>query len=185
VGATHIANVNSQLLIANGQPDAGSNWYALHTCANHEKVVARRLELRSLECFLPLYQKMSRWKDRQVKVPLPLFSGYVFVRMALTEKWRALQIPGVVRLVGFSGQPTPIDSEEMRALQRGFDGGLLAEPWPYLPVGCRVRVKSGPLRGAAGVLARKKTICRFVLSLHLIQRSMAVEVDAADLEPIG
>lgn len=161
------------------------SWYVLHTCANHEKVVARQLELRAFESFLPLYEKMSRWKDRQVKVELPLFSGYVFVRMALSEKLRALQIPGVVRLVGFGGQAALIDGEEMQALQRGLDGGVLAEPWPYLTVGRIARVKSGPLRGLEGVLIRKKTICRFVLSLHLIQRSMAVEVNAADLEPEG
>ena len=160
------------------------NWFVLNTCANHEKVVARQLEVRALECFLPLYEKMSRWKDRHVKLELPLFSGYVFVRMALTEKLRALQIPGVVRLVGFGGQAAPIDGDEMRALQLGLEGGRLAEPWPYLTVGRRVRIKSGPLQGIEGVLVRKKTICRFVLSLHLIQRSMAVEVDGADLEAI-
>ena len=158
-------------------------WYALHTRANHERVVARQLEVRAFESFLPLYEKMSHWKDRQVKVELPLFSGYVFVHMALSEKLRVLQVPGVVRLVGFGGQAAPIDGEEMLALQRGLEGGVLAEPWPYLTVGRRVRVKSGALRGLEGVLVRKKTICRFVLSLHLIQRSMAVEVNAVDLEP--
>ncbi|MGC2829242.1 MAG: UpxY family transcription antiterminator [Candidatus Acidiferrum sp.] len=185
MGQTHIANVNSRALVSCVRPVAQPCWYALHTCANHEKMVARQLELRSFECFLPLFEKMSRWKDRQVRVQLPLFSGYVLVRMALTEKLRALQIPGVVRLVGFGGQAAPIDDHEMQALQRGFDGGLLAEPCPYLTIGRRVRVRSGPLQGLEGILSRKKTICRFVLSLHLIQRSMAVEVNAEDLEAIG
>ncbi len=176
------------LTLASPVPAAATDqpcWYALHTCAKHEKAVARQLELRAFEAFLPLFEKMSRWKDRQVKVELPLFSGYVFVRMALSEKLRALQIPGVVRLVGFGGQAAPIDGEEMQALQRGLDGGRFVEPWPYLTVGRRVRIKSGPLQGIEGLLVRKKTICRFVLSLHLIQRSMAVEVNAADLEPMG
>ncbi|MGB9460584.1 MAG: UpxY family transcription antiterminator [Candidatus Acidiferrum sp.] len=179
------AGVGSQALISYREPAAESPWYVLHTCANHEKAVVRQLELRSFECFLPLYEKMSRWKDRQVKVELPLFSGYVFVRMALSEKLRALQVPGVVRLVGFNGQAAPIDGDEMRALQRGLEGARLAEPWPYLAVGRRVRIRSGPLQGLEGVLARKKTICRFVISLHLIQRSVGVEVDAADLECIA
>lgn len=185
MGAMHIASADSQGLISLREPLKESHWFALHTCANHEKVVARQLELRSIECFLPIYERMSRWKDRRVKLQLPLFSGYVFVRMALTEKLPALRIPGVVRLVGFGGQATPIDGDEMEALQRGLAGGLLAEPWPYLTAGRRVRIKSGALQGIEGVLIRKKTICRFVLSLHLIQRSMAVEVDGADLEAIG
>ncbi len=182
MGAMNIASADSQGLISCREPLAELPWYALHTCANHEKVVARQLELRSFESFLPLYEKMSRWKDRHVRVQLPLFSGYVFVRMALSEKLRVLQIPGVVRLVGFNGQAAPIDSDEIQALQRGLDQGRFAEPCPYLAVGRRVRIKSGPLQGLEGVLVRKKTICRFVLSLHLIQRSMAVEVNAADLE---
>ena len=185
MGAMHLASVESQKLVSCRESLAELPWYALHTCANHEKVVARQLELRSFESFLPLYEKMSRWKDRQIKVQLPLFSGYVFVRMALSEKLRALQIPGVVRLVGFGGQAAPIDGDEMQALKRGLEGGRLAEPWPYLSVGRRVRIKSGPLQGLEGVLVRKKSICRFVLSLHLIQRSMAVEVNAGDLEPMG
>lgn len=159
------------------------HWYALHTLANHEKVVARQLDVRALECFLPLYEKMSRWKDRHVKVQLPLFSGYVFVRMALSEKLRAVQVPGVVRLVGFGGQATPIDGEEMEALQRSLGGGgRFAEPWPYLTVGRRVRIKSGPLVGLQGILVRKKGKFRFVLSVDLIQRSIVADVDMADVE---
>lgn len=185
MATTCIANADSRASISCAGSLSEPHWYALHTCANHEKVIARQLELRSLECFLPVYEKMSRWKDRQVKVQLPLFSGYVFVRMALGEKLRALQIPGVVRLVGFGGKAAPIDQEEMQALRRGLESGRRAEPWPYLTVGRRVRITSGPLRGLEGVLAKKKTICRFVLTLHLIQRSMAVEVNAADMEAIG
>jgi len=185
MSATRMSNVYSEVLTSCREQVAELPWYVLHTYANHEKTVARQLELRAFECFLPLYEKMSHWKDRQVKVQLPLFSGYVFVRMPLTEKLRALQIPGVARLVGFNGLAAPIDGDEMRTLQRGLDGGRLAEPWAYFTVGRRVRVTSGPLQGLEGVLARKKTLCRFVLSLHLIQRSVAVEVDAADLEAIG
>ena len=156
-------------------------WYAAYTCANHEKSVARQLEVRSIESFLPLYEKMSRWKDRRVKVQLPLFSGYVFVRMALEEKLRVLQVPGVVRLVGFNGQPTALPKEEMEALRSGLSGALCAEPWPYLQVGHRVRLKSGPFEGMQGILLKKRNGHRFVISLELIQRSVAVEVDAADI----
>ncbi len=156
-------------------------WYAAYTRANHEKRVSGQLVLRSIESFLPLYRKVSRWKDRRVSLELPLFPGYVFVRIALEEKLRVLQVPGVAHLVGFR-QPTPIDAEQMQALRSGLNGSLHAEPWPYLTIGRRVRIKAGPFRGLDGVLARKKTGFRFVLSLELIQRSIAVEVDAVDIE---
>jgi transcription antitermination factor NusG len=164
---------------------AERRWYAAYTCANHEKSVAKQLEARSVEPFLPVYEKLSRWKDRRVKVQLPLFSGYVFVRMRLEEKLRVLQVPGLVRLVGFNGQPTPLADDEVEAMRNGLGEGVLAEPCPYLQVGRRVRIKSGALRGLEGVLLKKKHGYRFVLSLELIQRSIAVEVDAADLEAIG
>jgi len=161
------------------------HWYAAYTCAQHEKSVARQLESRSIESFLPLYEKVSRWKDRRVKVQLPLFTGYVFVRIALEEKLRVLQIPSVVRLVGLNGSPTPLTHDEMEAMRNGLTQILNAEPCPYLQVGRRVRIKSGPLAGLQGILLRKKASYRFVLSLELICRSIVVDVDAADLEGIG
>lgn len=156
-------------------------WYAAYTRANHEKGVSEQLELRSIESFLPLYEKVSRWKDRRVRLELPLFSGYVFVLMALEEKLRVLQVPGLVHLVGFR-QPAPINAEQMQVLRSGLNGSLHAEPWPYLTAGRRVRLKAGPFRGLEGVLTRKKTGFRFVLSLELIQRSIGVEVDGLDIE---
>jgi transcription antitermination factor NusG len=157
-------------------------WYAAYSCANHEKNVARQLELRSIESFLPVYERPSRWKDRTVKLQLPLFPGYVFVRLAIEEKLRVLQVPGVVRLVGFNGHPAPLPEEEMQALREGLGGSLHAEPCPYLQVGRPVRVRSGALQGLKGILLKKKSGYRFVLSMELIQRSIAVEVDAEDLE---
>ena len=167
---------------ATGSPSAQKrHWYAAYTRAQHEKSVARQLELRAVESFLPLYQKMSRWKDRRVVLHLPLFSGYVFVHMALEERVRVLQVPGVVRLVGCDGRPTPMPEEEMEALRNGLLGTLHAEPCPYLHVGSPVRLKSGPLRGVQGVLLKKKSGHRFVISFELIRRSIAVEVDAVDV----
>jgi transcription antitermination factor NusG len=174
----------SRELLAGDPGTRELRWYAAYTCANHEKSVSRQLELRSVETFLPLYEKVSRWKDRWVKVQLPLFSGYVFVRMATAEKLRVLEIPSVVRLVGFNGQPTPLPDEEMQKLRNGLNGRNHAEPWPYLQVGRRVRVKSGALQGLNGVLLKKKNSYRFVLSLELIQRSIAVEMDAGEIETV-
>lgn len=157
------------------------SWYAVYTRANHEKSVACQLRLRSLESFLPLYERTSHWQDRRVKIQVPLFSGYVFVRMALEEKLRVLQTPGVVCLVGFSGVPVALSDTEMEALRRSLIGMLRAEPCPYLRVGRRVRLTSGPLQGLEGVLVKKKGGWRFVVSIDLIQRSIAVEVDAMNV----
>ena len=182
MGNTQLIRANDGWVPAPRERAAERRWYAAYTCARHEKSVVRQLELRCIESYLPLYEKVSLWRDRRVKVQLPLFSGYVFVHMAPEEKPHVLHVAGVVRLVGFGGHPAPLPEEEMEALRRGLSGMLHAEPCPYLQLGCRVRLKSGPLRGLQGVLLKKKTGYRFVLSLKLIQRSIAVEVGAEDIE---
>lgn len=159
-------------------------WYAAYTSANHEKRVAEQLEARTVEHFLPSYSSVRRWKDRRVTLQLPLFPGYVFVRMELRNRLQVLQLPGVARLVGFGGMPTPLPQEEIDALRAGLAGGLRAEPHPYLNVGRRVRVKQGPLAGLEGILLRWKGNWRVVLSIDLIQRSVAVDVDASALGPM-
>lgn len=161
---------------------AEHRWYVAQTCARHEKSVAEQLHQKSIESFLPLYEKVSRWKDRRVRLQLPLFAGYVFLRMPLRERLRALQIPSVVRLVGFGGLPVALPDSEMEAMQNGLTTQLRVQPHPYLPVGRRVRIKSGPLAGLEGILLRKKGAFRFVLSVALIQRSVIADVDSADIE---
>jgi transcription antitermination factor NusG len=160
------------------------HWYAAYTCANHEKRVATELEARAIEHFLPLYGSVRRWRDRRVRLDLPLFPGYVFLRLALRDKLRVLQIPSVVRLVGFNGQPAAISNDEIEVLRRGLTEQLRVEPHPYLTVGRQVRVTSGPLAGLEGIIVRKKNHFRFVISLHLIMRSVSVELDDADLIPV-
>lgn len=158
-------------------------WYAAYTCAQHEKRVAAELGMREVEHFLPLYSSVRRWKDRRVTLELPLFPGYVFVRLALRERLRVVQIPSVVRLVGFNGLPTALPDEEMEILRTGICQSLRAEPHPFLTVGRRVRIIRGPFAGLEGVVKRKKSGMRVVVSLELIQRSVAVDVDATDLRP--
>ncbi len=160
------------------------HWYVAYTSANHEKRVTQQLLERSVENFLPLYDSVRRWKDRRMKLQLPLFPGYVFVRLPLRERLKVLQVPGVARLIGFNGQPAALPDKEIEALRTGLAAQLRAEPHPYLTVGRRVRVKSGALEGVEGILIRKKNACRVVLSLDLIMRSASVEVDASDLERI-
>jgi transcription antitermination factor NusG len=159
-------------------------WYAAYTSANHEKRVAEQLAVRAVDHFLPLYSSVRRWKDRRVVLKLPLFPGYVFVHMALRDKLRVQQVPGVARLVGFDGTPATLPEEEIEALKRGLASGVLAEPHPFLTVGRSVRVKRGPFEGRRGILLRRRGSLRLVLSLDLISRSIVTDVEAADVEPI-
>src|SRR5467141_5093970 len=149
-----------------------ARWYAAYTCANHEKHVAAELEAREVEHFLPLYSSVRRWKDRRVQLELPLFPGYVFVRLALCDRLRVVQIPSVVRLVGFGGLPTALPDKEMEILRGGLSQSLRMEPHPFLTVGRRVRITGGPFAGLEGILKKKKGSLRAVVSLNLIQRSV-------------
>ena len=159
-------------------------WYAAYTSANHEKRVAEQLGIREVEFFLPAYESVRRWKDRRVTLQMPLFPGYVFVRMALRDRLQVQQVPGVAHLVGFDGTPAALPDEEIEALRASLESGVRAEPHPYLAAGRRVRLKSGPLTGMQGILLRRKGNFRVVISIELIQRSLVVQVDAADVETV-
>lgn len=159
-----------------------ARWYATYTCARHEKHVRKQLEEKHIDCFLPLYRSVRRWKDRHKELELVLFPGYVFVHVRPEDHLCVLQTPSVVRFVSFSGRPSALDDSEIEALRNGVANGVCAEPYPYLKVGQKVRVNHGPLAGAEGILVRKKDKFRIVLSIDLIMRSVAVEVHAADLE---
>ena len=161
-----------------------ARWYAAYTSANHEKRVAEQLCVRDVENFLPVYASVRKWKDRRVKLDLPLFPGYVFVKLALAERLRVQQIPGVAWLVGFSGHPAALPDEDIETLRTGLARGLCAEPHPYLTVGRRVRLRSGPLVGMQGILLRRKGNFRVVISIDLIQRAVAVDADEANVEAL-
>ena len=163
---------------------AEPRWYAIYTCSRHEKRVSEQLERKSVEHFLPLYEAVHNWKDRRVRVQLPLFPGYLFVRIPLACRMQVLEVPSVVRMVGFQGSPAALPDDDIVALRNGLSGNLRVEPHPYLKVGKRVRVVRGPLAGREGILVRKKDRLRLVISIDLIMRSMAVEVDAADVEAL-
>ena len=174
------ATVDSSAVTAKQVPD--QPWYVLYTCPRHEKQVATQIERRSFSCFLPLYRSVRRWKDRRKELKLALFPGYVFVRMPLESKLQVLEVPGVVRLVSFNGKPATLSASEIETLQDRLSSTLKIEPHPYLRTGRRVRVRSGAMQGLEGIVVRRKDRCRVVFSIDLIQRSVAVEVDEADLE---
>jgi transcription antitermination factor NusG len=159
-------------------------WYVAQTCANHEKRVSEQLQQRAVEVYLPRYASVRRWKDRRVRLELPLFPGYVFVHLALRHRLQVLQTPSVVRLVGFGGQPAALPDQEIEKLRQGLAGEMHFEPYPYLKIGQRVRVRTGPLHGLEGILVRKKNVSRLVVSLDLIMRSVAVEIDVTEVSSV-
>jgi transcription antitermination factor NusG len=159
------------------------HWYAAYTRANHEKRAHERFLQRSIESVLPTYLSVRIWKDRCVRLQMPLFPGYVFIRISAHERFRALEVPGVAKLVGFGGVPAPLHDQDIACL-RVLAQHNLAKPHPYLSVGRRVRVTVGPLRGAEGVLVKRRRNSRVVLSVHLVQRSVIVDIDESNLEPV-
>lgn len=162
---------------------AAPQWFVAYTVTRHEKAVADHFSQRTIESFLPSYKSPRMWKNGcKVNVELPLFPSYIFVRISREQRVRVLEVPGVLSLVCSGGKPVPLPELEIEALRSAVPA-LSCEPHPYLVVGERVRVKSGPLMGMEGVLLRKKNYFRIVLSLHLITQSVAVEVDADNVEP--
>jgi transcription antitermination factor NusG len=154
-------------------------WYAVYSFPRHEKVVARHLEQQALEHYLPLYEALHRWKDRWARVQEPLFPGYLFVRIPLHDRFRVLNTPSVLRIVGTSS-PLPLPDEEIEALRRSLQTRK-ATPCPYFTAGKRVRIASGPFEGMQGVVLRRKGKTRLIVSIDSIMRSVAFELEAADL----
>jgi transcription antitermination factor NusG len=162
-----------------------SGWWALYTRHQHEKVVADMLSAKGFEVFLPLFESIRRWKDRSKVLSLPLFPCYVFVRGGLHRRLQVVTTPGV-HMVLSSGENVAIIPElEIEAIRKTVDGSYRVEPYPFLKCGERVRVIRGSLEGVEGVLVRKKNMYRLVLSVDMLAQSVAVEIDAADVEPVG
>jgi transcription antitermination factor NusG len=162
--------------------DCESHWFVASTRAHHEKKAAAEISRSGVQSFLPTYQTVRRWSDRRVELEMPLFPGYVFVHLALQDRLKVLQVPGVARLVGFGGAPVALPDEQIDSLRAGLNGRLRVEPHPFLTVGRRVSVKRGPLAGMTGILLRRKGKFRLVISIELIQKALVVDADAADVE---
>ena len=159
-------------------------WYAVSVRPRHEKAVTRHLEHWELNYFLPLYRSVRRWKDRRKELDMALFPGYVFVNIGASSRSAVLRAPGVVRFVTFQGQPAVVPASEICALATSMLAGCRPRPHPYLREGKRVRVKNGPLVNTEGIMVRRKEGLRLVLSINLIMRSVMLEVDEADVEPL-
>jgi transcription antitermination factor NusG len=161
------------------------NWFAVFTAPRHEKRVEEHLRVRDIESFLPLCQTQRQWKDRSKgMLHLPLFSSYVFVRIGCGERLPVLSVPGVISIVGGGRESMSVDDAYIDFLREGLRQGKI-EPYPYLTSGTKVRIRSGVMAGMEGILIRKKSDFRVVLTLELIMKSVKVEVEMDDVEPIG
>ena len=159
-------------------------WYAAYTLAHHEKRVAQQLDERNIQSFLPTYRSVRRWKDRRKVLYLPLIPSYVFVQMSTQNRLDLLRLPGVLGVVSFQGRPAPVSSAEIENLRRGSTGSSALHPHPYLKAGRSVRIRAGSMAGVEGILVRKRDSARVVLSISLLQRSVSIDIDEADVEPI-
>lgn len=160
-------------------------WWALYTRHQREKMVAETLTSKRFEVFLPLYASVRRWTDRQKTLFLPIFPGYVFVRGGLDRRLEIVMTPGVQTILFFGEQVAAIPDTEIHNIRRMVEGPYPVEPHPYLKCGEKVRITRGSLKGIEGVLVRKKNLYRMVLSLDLLHQSVAVEIDASDVEPMN
>ena len=153
------------------------DWYAIQVRPKHERVVLSMLEQRAYEAFLPLARSRRRWSDRVKDLEVPLFEGYLFCRIGATTVTPVIAVPGVVRIVGAGRTLIPVDDDEIVALRQIARTRPYLEPWPYIRVGQRIRIERGPLAGIEGVFIRAANGPRLVVSVSLLQRSVAVEID--------
>jgi transcription antitermination factor NusG len=178
--------VVNEIAVDRAQPidDNQHRWFALRVRSRYEKLVSTLLRNKGYEEFLPLYWSRRRWSDRFQSVDLPLFPGYVFCRLDPQYRLPLLITPGVLHFVGVGRIPEPIDDGEIAAIQSTMRSGLRAQPWPFLKVGHRVRLEEGPLNGLEGILIEVRKQHRIVVSVTLLQRSVAVEIERQWVRPL-
>lgn len=158
-------------------------WYAVRVKPKFERAVAHSLAAKNVPSFLPLYKERRRWSDRVKLVELPLFAGYVFCSLDVRRRLPVLHTPGVMHFVSFDGEPAPVEREQIEALQAAASSGIAMAPWPYLREGQRIVVARGPMRGLQGFLLRIRDEFRLIISVELLQRSVAMEIDREAVQP--
>ena len=160
-------------------------WYAVRVQSRLAVVASAGLRDKGYTEFFPVYRAKRRWSDRMQKVELPLFPGYLFCRFDASRRQPVLSTPGVIDIVGAGKRPIPVDDEEIEAIRAVLRSGFAAQPYPFLTVGARVYIEAGPLAGVEGIVTSTDKVCRLVVSVALLQRSVAVEIDRAWARPIG
>ena len=160
-------------------------WYVLQLRTRFEKVVAMHLRGKGYEEYLPLYRSRRHWSDRVKEIELPLFSGYIFCKFDVTDRLPLLVIPGVRSVVSFGGAPMPVPEGEIAAVEQVVSSGMNYGPWPGNSVGQRVRVEYGPLRALEGVVVEVKKNYHLIISVKMLQRCVAVEIDRDCVAPVS
>ena len=160
-------------------------WCALHTRHQHERSVASVLAGKGIEVFLPTYRAVHRWNDRNKELTLPLFPGYLFFRYELERRLHVLSTPGINSIVSSGGAPTPVPEHEVSDIRRMVESTLALEPHPFLSEGDVVRITAGPLAGLEGIVSRKRDSVRLVLSVTMLGRSAAVEINGCAIERVS
>lgn len=158
-------------------PFSSFPWFAIWVKGRSEQNVASHLRARGYQPLLPTYFERRQWSDRVRVAELPLFPGYLFCRFDLTDRLPILAAPGVIQILGVGKTLLPVDDAEMEAIQAISRSELPKRPWPYLKVGQRVQIGSGPLRGVEGILTETRGEHRLVVSVELLRRAVAVELD--------
>ena len=159
-------------------------WFALHVRSNFERVSSTILESKGLEVYYPSFRSRRRWSDRVKEVEQPLFPGYVFCRFDPHQRLPILTTPGVLSVIGVAKTPAPIDESEITAVQKLVLSGQATRPWPFLSVGQRVLIEKGSLAGVEGILLETRNQYRIVVSISLLQRSVAAEIDVDMIRPL-
>ena len=168
-----------------GVGSADYPWFALQVRPRHEKATALALRGKGFEEFLPLCKTKRRWSDRVKELEAPLFPGYVFCRFSPQDRLPILTTPGVAYIVGMGKTPVAVADAEIAALQAIVKSGLRAQAWPFMRIGQFVRIEDGPLCGLEGILLDFRNSHRLVVSVTLLQRSVAVEIERLCVSPIG
>ena len=160
-------------------------WYAIYTRSRHEKVVYELLNDKGIHTFLPLRVLLSQWKDRKKKIESPLFPGYLFTRINILDDFtKVITSKGVVKILGTNGTPIPIPTDEIDSVKTLLKSGLKYDPYPFLKSGMKVQVIRGPLQGINGKINERLGKYKLLISIELIKRSISVEIDVKDVEPI-
>lgn len=180
-----VLQVNCALRGILADAQSAPTWFAVYTTSRHEKRVALHLSMREIEHYLPLYRTQRKWSDgSKVTLDLPLFPGYIFVRIERAERVRVLEVPGVLAVVGGKrGEQGSLTEADIDALRTGLPLRHV-EPHAFLKVGQRARIRSGAFADMEGVVIQKKNSFRVILTLDTIMQSFAVEVDGKELEPL-
>lgn len=160
-------------------------WYAVRVKSNQEQLVRTALEGHGYTTFLPTYRSRRRWSDRVKEVQLPLFPGYVFCRFDFQQRLPILKIGGVVEVVTAGKTALPVPDHEIEAVRLIVQSKLQAQPWPFLRIGERVRIQHGPLEGLEGFLLNIRKNLNVVVSVEMLQRSVAVEIEGDWVKPLG